>query len=708
MSRDPKHDILFEPIQLGPKTLRNRFFQTPHCNTAGSERPGMQAGLRATKAEGGWAAVCTENCSIHPESDRTPRVLARLWDDDDVRNLSVMTDAVHRWNSLAGVELWYGGVHTACAETRAVPRGPSQIASDSDPLVVPSEMGIPEIRELAAMYGAAAERAVAAGFDIIYVDGSASNGPIQFLSAFYNKRTDEYGGDLESRAKFWLECLDAVRSGSGGRCAITTRLSVESIGEAGVHIEEALEFIRLADHLVDFWDVSIGTTIEWGEGVGASRFRRENWQAPWTSRVRDATAKPIVNVGRFTNPDTMANAIRSGQCDIIGAARPSIADPFLPRKIEEGRLDDIRECIGCNICVSRYEGGAPLICTQNATSGEEYRRGWHPERFTAAENADKDVLVIGAGPAGMECARVLGMRGMRRIHLVDTAAELGGHVRWVSQLPGLGEWGRVIDYRRIQLDKLKNVELILNTELDAVAAAEYGAEIVVVATGSAWSRDGLNAFTHAPIPGAASNPRVQTPEDIVRDGQTTEGRVLVYDGEGYFLGVSLAEKLARAGSTVDYVTPFAVPAPYMQKTGEQVPMYRLLRSLGVNVRTASIVHEINDGSVTIGDALISEDRRDEDFDYVVLVTQRTSKSSLYFDLREATAAGDIESVYRIGDCVAPRLIADSVFDGHRLAREIDASDPATPIPFIRERRLAGTSTNDDYEGVLQRYANHGA
>ena len=193
----------------------------------------------------------------------------------------------------------------------------------------------------------------------------------------------------------------------------------------------------------------------------------------------------------------MVSVIRSGQADIIGAARPSISDPFLPKKIEEGRLDDIRECIGCNICIARWEMGARLVCTQNATAGEEYRRGWHPERVDPANNADSNVLVVGAGPAGMECAMILGKRRMHRVHLVDAQDDMGGYVRWITELPGLGEWGRVVNYRKIQIDKLKNVEFIPNTELEAQDVKEYGAEIVIIATGAYWARDGVLTEGHA-------------------------------------------------------------------------------------------------------------------------------------------------------------------------------------------------------------------
>src|SRR3954447_6187242 len=140
----------------------------------------------------------------------------------------------------------------------------------------------------------------------------------------------------------------------------------------------------------------------------------------------------------------MAEIIRSGAWDLIGAARPSIADPFLPRKIEEGRLDEIRECIGCNVCIARALSNHQIVCTQNATAGEEFRRGWHPERFERAANADRDVLVIGAGPSGLECAIVLAKRGFERVRLVDAADDIGGCMRWIPHLPGLEAWGRFV------------------------------------------------------------------------------------------------------------------------------------------------------------------------------------------------------------------------------------------------------------------------
>jgi dimethylamine/trimethylamine dehydrogenase len=685
--RDPRHDVLFEPLRIGPKTLRNRFYQVPHCTGFGVQKPGSQARYRATKAEGGWAAVCTEYCAVSPDSDETPFISARLWDDDDLRALALMCDEVHSHGALAGVELHHSGAHCPRREYRLPAVAPSQVASEYL-LVTPKAMELADIRRVQDDWAAAARRACAAGFDVVYVYGAHSYLPMQFLSPFYNRRTDAYGGSFENRARFWLELLELTREAVDGECAVVSRIAVDALGPYGVELDEGLAFVRAADHLVDLWDVNVGSAVEWSKDSGPSRFFPQGHQLEWTSRVREATEKPIVGVSRLTDPDRMAELVRSRVWDVIGAARPSIADPFLPRKIEEGRLDEIRECIGCNICIPKADPGGNIGCTQNATAGEEFRRGWHPERFEPASNGNRDVLVVGAGPAGMECAIVLGKRGFRRVHLVEAEDEIGGIMRWIPRLPGRGEWARVLNWRRIQLDKLGTVEVIPGTRLAPEAVRTYGADLVVVATGAFWSPVGLGRDTHEPIAGAdASLPHVLTPEQLMVEGKTPPGeRVAVYDCDGYFMGPDLAEQLAIGGFRVDLVTSLEDVAPFAHETLEQALLKRRLHESGVRLHRGVVLERVEPGLVS-GRGEFGEPYELET-DAVVLVTQRVSDEALYLELaadEERLRAEGIEAVYRIGDCVAPQLIADAIFDGHRLAREIDADDPAVPLPWRRER-----------------------
>jgi dimethylamine/trimethylamine dehydrogenase len=359
-----------------------------------------------------------------------------------------------------------------------------------------------------------------------------------------------------------------------------------------------------------------------------------------------------------------------------------------------------------------------MVCTQNATAGEEYRRGWHPENFSKAKNADKGVLVVGAGPAGMECAMVLGKRQMSAVHLVEADSDIGGSVNWISKLGhsdgkenlfrgtarGLGEWSRIVNYRQVQLYKLKNVEVHLNSRLSAADVLEYGAEIVVIATGCHFATDGLNAATHAPIPGADTSLDWQlTPDEVVTGDKQIGQRVLVLENEGYYMGATIAQKLAGEGKDVTLVTQAADVAGYMHYTLEAPMLHRDLHRLGVDIRTYTMVDSIEPGACTLYNVWDDRHKDKVEVDSVVLCTQRLSNDSLYRELKADPAALEregIEALYLIGDAQAPRMIVDSVFDGHRLAREIDSPNPAMPLPFIRERRLWGDTGNGDFESQL--------
>ncbi|MES2012441.1 MAG: FAD-dependent oxidoreductase [Pseudomonadota bacterium] len=716
MARDPKHDILFEPIQIGPKTLRNRFYQVPHCIGAGSDKPGFQAAHRSMKAEGGWAAMNTEYCSIHPESDDTHRLSARIWDEGDVRNLRAMTDEVHKYGALAGVELWYGGAHAPNMESRATPRGPSQYASEFETLSYCKEMDFSDIAQVQQYYVDAAKRSRDAGFDIVYVYGAHSYLPLQFLNPYYNKRTDKYGGSLENRARFWLETLEKVKRAVGDECAIATRFAVDTVyGPGQIEVEvDGMKFIELADPLLDLWDVDVGDIAEWGEDAGPSRFYQQGHQVPWTKFVKQVSKKPVLGVGRYTDPEKMTEIVTKGYADIIGCARPSIADPFLPQKIEQGRYDDIRVCIGCNVCISRWEiGGPPMICTQNATAGEEYRRGWHPEKFRKTKTKDS-VLIVGAGPSGSEAARVL-MESGYTVHLTDTAEKIGGHLNQITALPGLGEWSYHRDYRETQINKLvkKNKESQVALGQKAMTAddvLQYGADKVIIATGSSWNTDGTNCLTHEAIPGAdASLPDQLTPEQVLEGKKKIGKRVVILNADTYFMAPSLAEKLAADGHEVTIVSGVHL-ANYMHFTLEYPNMMRRLHELHVEELGDHFCSKIEKGRLEIyniwgdgskrtyrGPGVSPRDanttHRWLEFDSLILVTGRHSECTLWNELkaRESEwAENDIKGIYLIGDAEAPRLIADATFTGHRMAREIEEANPQIALPYKRETIAWGT------------------
>jgi dimethylamine/trimethylamine dehydrogenase len=717
MARDPKHDILFEPIGIGPKTLKNRFWVTTHCAGPGSERPGTQAHFRGMRAEGGWGAVFTEYCSVHPEADEYAYTCARLWDEGDVINLGQMTEKLHEHGALAGVQLWYSGIHALNMESREVPRGPSELPTNMFPerTVYGAEMDEDDIKAVINMYVEAGKRAERAGFDILEVSGGDSTIPVQFLDGRYNHRTDGYGGSFENRARFYVELMTALKRACGGS-AVTNRFEVDTLlGPDGIHAcDEGIRFVELLhkEGVCDGWSVKIGDYEEWGEDAGASRFRKSNWMGPFVKGVKGIVGDiPVLTNGRFTNPDDMVAVIKSGQCDIIGVARPAIADPFLPTKIDEGRVDDIRECIGCNMCVSKFNQVGHIQCTQNATVMEEYRRGWHPEKFETTKDPCS-VLVVGGGPAGMECARVLGMRGYD-VHLRDAETELGGHWKNASRYPRCEEWARVIAYREIQLEKLKNVEVHLGVgKMTADDVLNYGADKVVLATGAHWTTDGVGPETHEPIAGAdASLPHCLTPEQVMA-GKEVGQRVVVLDGEGHFTGISMAELMVDQGKDVTIVTNLSEVAAYCAFTLEMQNNKRMMYEKKIAQYMNHWGHSIEPGKFRMfylyrhsADLTApvkggfarrqSTETLELECDSVILVTMRRSNSELYKALKARKsewAKNGVQAVYRIGDCHAPRQCLNAIFDGHRLAREFESPHPQYPLPWIRERQMRGGET----------------
>jgi dimethylamine/trimethylamine dehydrogenase len=332
-----------------------------------------------------------------------------LWDEEDVRAAVLMVESVHRHGGLAAAELWHGGNSTSNLLSRNESVGVKSLPAWFDPVQCRA-LDRSDIRELRRWHVDAAVRARRAGFDIVYVYATHGYLLSQFMSPL-NDRTDEYGGSLENRARLVRELIEETREAIGDTCAIAVRYSADVGGPDGQpNTDEPREMFALLAELPDLRDINI---TDYSYEMGASRFVKEGSLEPYVNWVKPLTSKPVVSVGRFTTPDTMVRLVRQGVLDLIGVARPSIADPFLPNKIKEGRIEDIRECIGCNICSAGHRRGVPLRCTQNPTMGEEWRQGWHPERIPA-KASDRSVLVVGAGPAGLEAARALGQRGYAR------------------------------------------------------------------------------------------------------------------------------------------------------------------------------------------------------------------------------------------------------------------------------------------------------
>ena len=683
MSRDPKYDILFDQVKIGPLTAKNRFYQVPHCNGGGYRDPSAVAEMRGIKAQGGWGVIFTEQCEMHHSSEITPFIELRLWEDKDIPMLAKMSGRMKEFGALSGIQLAYSGINGPNLYSKEVPLAPSALpirTFTNDPIQARA-MDKQDIKNLRRWFVNAFKRCKEAEFDLVCLYGAHGFGIFQhFLSRMTNHRTDEYGGSLENRARFVREVVEDAHNTIGDKMAITLRLSLEELtGDLGFANSELRDFVEMHADLPDLWDFAHGA---WEDCSGPSRFKEEAAQQDLVAGIKALTSKPVVGVGRFTSPDVMVSQIKKGVLDFIGCARPSIADPFLPLKIEQGRIEDIRECIGCNICVTGDMTMSVSRCTQNPTFMEEWRKGWHPEKMNP-KGVSQTVLVIGSGPAGLEAARALGARGYD-VALAEAGNGLGGRVTLEAQLPGLAAWGRVRDYRTYQISQMPNVIPYFDSHLSAQDVLDFGFQNVAIATGAQWRRDGV-ARQHVVAMPIDRGMAIYTPDDLMA-GDVPLGDVLLYDDDHYYMGGVLAELLVQKGAKVTLVTPSAYVSDWTNNTLEQATIHRRLAGMGVRIvlnRGVSLIAKDH----VITNCVYTGDLTPEVADAVVIVASRLSSDGLWQALQQRQnewADAGILSVKLIGDAAAPGPIAWATYAGHRFARELDMPDIGDAVPFRRE------------------------
>ncbi|MFT5047477.1 MAG: dimethylamine/trimethylamine dehydrogenase, partial [Porticoccaceae bacterium] len=634
-----------------------------------------EARFRGIKAEGGWGVVSTQETEIHPTSDLTPANEGRLWDERDIPSLKLMTDAVHEHGSLAAVQLVHNGLHSANRYSREIPIAPSAAIVDQDDPVHAREMSIRDIKTFRQWHKDAAIRAKQAGFDIVYVYAGHDMSLLQhFLLQRHNHRTDEYGGSLANRLRLFREVIADTRDAVGDTCAVAVRLPVDELmGAEGLQYDgEARDIIEALAEEPDLWDVNLSN---WSNDSQSSRFSEEGYQEKYTAFVKSVTSKPVVGVGRYTSPDSMVRVVKQGILDLVGAARPSIADPFLPNKIFEGRIDDIRECIGCNICITGDNTNVPMRCTQNPVVGEEWRRGWHPERVERLVTVEHH-LVIGGGPAGLEAARALGQRGAT-VTMAEAGDTWGGRVTLESALPGLGAWARVRDWRLHQLRQMPNVNMYLQSELSASDILEYDIPHIVIATGSSWRRDGVGRANRRPL-SFLSGDNVITPDDLMQRGVSClsdEGPVIIFDDDRFYMASVLAEMIAQAGFETVYVSPSPVVAAWTEQTLEQGRIQKRLIQLGVKLVLSHNLSHKDSNTLALA-CCYSGNITHIPCKNLVTATSRIPTNQLWHELSSMNSTwkdAGVKTVQQIGDCVAPGIIATAVQNGYAYAQAAGAT-----------------------------------
>lgn len=687
MTRDPRYDVLFEAVQIGPVTAKNRFFAVPHAAGMGDIYPNASAEFRATKAAGGWGTVCVELTEIHPSTDIQPYIMPRMMEDADIDYHKNIVDKIKQHGALAGVEIGHNGLNSSNIVSREVPLGPSGNVFNEYYPVQSRTMSKSDIKDLLRWQKQAAIRSKKAGYDLVYIYAGHGMGmPQHFLSRRYNRRTDEYGGSFENRARLLKEMIEVTKDAVGDTCAVGVRFGIEDLlGVDGITAhEDGRAVLEYLGELPDLWDVNLS---DWTNDSVTSRFSSEGYQTEYISHVKQLTSKPVVGVGRFTSPDSMLSLVKQGIVDFIGGARPSIADPYLPNKVDKNRLDEIRECIGCNICVSADLTHTTIRCTQNPTIGEEWRKQWHPESI-APQKSEAEVLVVGAGPTGLEASYQLGKRGYEVV-LAEASTELGGRVSRESKLPGLAEWVRVSDYRQQQLSQMPNVTVYKDNLLTSDDILEFGFDHVLIATGARWRRDDIGRTHYKALP-IDTQANIYTPDDVM-DAVEIEGPIVIFDDDHYYMGSVIAEQLADQGKQVTLVTPAALVAQWSENTMEQHRIQARLMALGVTLLTQHSIEGLAANQASIS-CVVTGKLAPLDCQSLILVTSREPTTDLYEQLsqreNEWSKAG-ISSVECAGDGDAPSTLAAAVYAGHKYARLLEEDRP--DIPYRRERVILCTN-----------------
>ncbi|WP_035920063.1 FAD-dependent oxidoreductase [Leisingera aquimarina] len=658
------YDLLFDPVKIGPVTAPNRFFAAPHATGHGFSLPSGAIALRETKADGGWGTVAVQITEISNDTDMANHPIERIWDEVYFKPHAEQAERIKAKGALAAIELGHGGMRARNFATGMPVIGPSDLPILKPEIPVQAKaMDKSDIRGFRESHKKAAQMAKRAGYDIIYVYAAHDISILShFLSRRTNHRSDEYGGSLENRVRLLREVLEDTLEVAAGERAVALRFAVHEVGAklAMTHDGEGREVVEMLAELPDLWDVNISG---WSADSNTSRFSEEGYQLEFTEFVKKVTSKPVVGVGRFTSPDKMVSVIKSGKLDLIGGARPSIADPYLPNKIRENRVEDIRECIGCNVCVSMDAYGVPLRCTQNPTIAEEWRRGWHPEIITRAQK-EQFSLIIGAGPAGLDCALTLARAG-HQVTVAEATDEVGGRALRESKLPGLHGYRRIAEYREYQLRQMGNVDIYTSSPLSPEDLPEFGADNVVIATGSTWRSDGVGSGNFDPI-SWPQGARVLTPQDLM-GGAKAEGAVVVYDDEHNYMASVLVEALRKKGHPVTYVTAEQAVAHWTAYTLEQRKIIARMKEMSVPMHVNSSllgfdgthVQIQNDLSLTGPDSLACET--------LVFVGARIPENTMLSKAQELLGEGKVTIC---GDALAPGTMQAATLSGHRIARSI--------------------------------------
>ncbi|MGG1662673.1 FAD-dependent oxidoreductase [Brevibacillus sp. NRS-1366] len=646
--------FLFTPVRVGNLILQNRIMSTGHMTTFVEDRlPNDRLiAYHEERAKGGAGLIVMEANAIHPTAYFTADTLV-AYTDEIVPYYHQLADAVHKYGTKMFVQLFHPGREV----NESGPPGFPGVAPSAIPTArfknMPKELETEEIEEIIDGYASAARRVKDGGLD--GVELVASHGYLfnQFWSQGTNLREDEYGGSFEGRMRFTIEVIQRVRESVGDDFVVGMRLSGDDLAEQGLATDEILQICEYIEENagLDYFNITGGhsSTETAAVFIAPPAPVEPGVFAPVSGQFKTQLKTPIFMNLRVNDPVIADKILANGQADVVGMTRALICDPHMPNKANQGKMEQIRYCIGCNqACIGHMELGLPISCIQNPVTGRELQYAELPR----AEKSKK-VMVIGGGPAGMKCAVVAAQRG-HEVHLYEREGELGGLVRTAIKAPNRSEFGDLILNLKRELN-FSGVHVHLHSAVDKSVVTDANPDAVVLAVGS---------DPYYPQIGGIDQGNIYSVEDVLNGLVDPGQRVVVYDWKGDWAGVGVAEYLADQGKEVEIVSGTHIVGEKLQKYLLDVYLGNLY-SKQVKMTPHYRIQEVNGSSIVFYNIFNYELYAIDGVDGVVMSTGYIQRTDLYYQLKELG-----KEIYRIGDCLAPRTAENAILEGFELAAKL--------------------------------------
>ena len=642
---------LFEPLNIGPVTIKNRIVSTGHDTTLpthGAINDDYLA-YQEARARGGVGLIVLQVAAVHDSARYSSHVLMAN-DDKCIVEYERMANVCHRFNTTVFGQLFHPGREIMETADGLAPIAFSASAVPQERFhVIPLEMTVDFIAEIVASYASAAKRLETAGIDGVEIVASHGYLPAQFLNPEINKRSDEYGGNAENRLRFLREVVTAIRTATSDQFVVGLRISSREMDDPETEFEITLDACKQLEPQLDYVSVAAGTSASLKGSVHiVPPMTTENaYLTPDSRQYKDRLSIPVIVTGRVNQPQEAEKLLERGEADFVGMTRALICDPKMPEKAADGLFDDIRACIGCNqACIGHFHKGLPISCIQYPESGREIK--FNMGEVPQADQVKK-VMIVGGGPAGLKAASTAAKAG-HKVTLYEATGQLGGQTILAQKIPGRTEFGGIVTNLKRECD-IAGVNFSMNKKVDRSLVEQQQPDSLIVATGGLPYRPEFENL---------GDMQVLDAWQVLNEEESIGKNVLISDWKSDWIGLGLAEQLAANGHTVT----LAVNGLY---AGESIQSYVCtvmtgnLHRLGVKIVPYMRLYGCDDDTVFMQHTASGEAVIYEEIDCLILSHSHIPNAGLASELTGFCKA------HLIGDALATRTAEEAVFDGLKVA-----------------------------------------